>query len=33
VFKFFDGSFIGKKIESDFIAPLSSLVDFVNEKL
>ena len=33
MFKFFDGSFIGKKIDSKFIKPLSYLVEYVNEKL
>lgn len=36
MFKFFDRSFIGRPIDSestDFIFPLSNLVDFVNEKL
>jgi type II restriction enzyme len=30
MFKFFDKSFIGKEIDSDFICRLSSIVDFVN---
>ncbi len=33
MFKFFDNSFIGKKIDSDFISPLSHLIKYVNEKL
>jgi type II restriction enzyme len=33
MFKFFDGSFIGKPIDQDFISRLSSLIDFANEKL
>ncbi len=33
MFKFFDGAFIAKPIERDFIKPLSALVDFVNERL
>jgi type II restriction enzyme len=33
MFKFFDASFIGKPIQSDFISTLSSLIDFVNTKL
>jgi len=33
MFKFFDNSFIGKPIKSDFISNLSSLLDFANTKL
>ncbi len=33
MFKFFDGAFIAKPIERDFIKPLSALVDFVSERL
>ncbi|GIX40322.1 MAG: hypothetical protein KatS3mg129_0055 [Leptospiraceae bacterium] len=33
MFKFFDKAFIAKEIKSDFIAPLSEIVDFVNDKL
>lgn len=33
MFKFFDKSFIAKPINKDFISPLSSLVDFVNQTL
>jgi type II restriction enzyme len=31
--KFFDKSFIGKPLNSNFIDNLSSLIDFANEKL
>ena len=30
MFKFFDKSFIGKEVDSDFICKLSTIVDFVN---
>ncbi|MCL2086406.1 MAG: BsaWI family type II restriction enzyme [Oscillospiraceae bacterium] len=33
MFKFFDKSFIGKPVEADFIDNLSTLIDYVNEKL
>ncbi|CAH9017537.1 hypothetical protein NURINAE_00429 [Candidatus Nitrosacidococcus sp. I8] len=33
MFKFFDKSFIGKPVESDFIDQLSYLIDYANEKL
>ncbi|MEZ4606410.1 MAG: BsaWI family type II restriction enzyme [Deinococcales bacterium] len=33
MFKFFDQSFIAKPLESDFIARLSSLIDFINHRL
>jgi hypothetical protein len=36
MFKFFDRAFIGKPIDpqaTNFISPLSSLIEFVNEKL
>jgi len=33
MFKFFDKSFIGKPIKSDFIDNLSALIDYVNENL
>jgi len=33
MFKFFDKSFIGKNVKSDFIKPLSYLCEYVNEKL
>ncbi len=33
MFKFFDEVFVAKPIESDFIKPLSKLIDFVNDKL
>jgi type II restriction enzyme len=33
MFKFFDKSFIGKPINADFIANLSTLIDFANERL
>lgn len=33
MFKFFDKAFIAKEIKSDFISPLSEIVDFVNENL
>lgn len=33
MFKFFDKAFISKPIKTDFISPLSELIDFVNEEL
>ncbi len=33
MFKFFDNSFIGKKVDSEFIKPLSYICDYVNEQL
>ena len=33
MFKFFDKAFIAKDIESEFISPLSNIVNFVNERL
>ncbi|MEJ5285515.1 MAG: BsaWI family type II restriction enzyme [Brevinematales bacterium] len=33
MFKFFDKAFIAKDVESEFISPLSDIVNFVNEKL
>lgn len=33
MFKFFDNSFIAKKVNSEFIKPLSYLVKYVNEEL
>jgi type II restriction enzyme len=33
MFKFFDKAFIGKNIQSDFISPLSELINFVNSNL
>jgi len=33
MFKFFDKAFIAKEINTNFISQLSSLIDFVNEKL
>ncbi len=33
MFKFFDASFIGKPMNADFIANMSTLVDFVNKNL
>lgn len=33
MFKFFDKAFIAKEISSDFISPLSEIVNFVNTKL
>ncbi len=33
MFKFFDKSFIGKPIDTDFISSLSQIIDYVNETL
>ncbi len=33
MFKFFDKAFIAKEVSSDFISPLSHIVEFVNQKL
>lgn len=34
MFKFFDGAFIGKNVQTaNFIRPLSEIIDFVNQKL
>jgi len=33
MFKFFDNSFIGKPIDSEFISRLSHLIDFANQQL
>ena len=33
MFKFFDNSFIGKQVDSEFIKPLSYLIKYVNEQL
>ena len=33
MFKFFDKSFIGKPIKTEFIEPLSNLINFINENL
>lgn len=33
MFKFFDKAFIAKEVDSEFVSPLSDIVNFVNERL
>jgi len=33
MFKFFDNSFIGKPMDSEFISRLSNLIEFANQQL
>jgi hypothetical protein len=33
MFKFFDNSFIGKSMDSEFISRLSNLIEFANQQL